>query len=328
MKTKGKNNIMIQTINAMVKEKTICKMLYHEHFAFTQFDYIKDVDKKYSRKEAYKKYVPMVNLMQENGVNFVLDATPIERGRDPILLSKLSKDTGINIICATGFFKDSGDSLNTLKSLSYIVDLEKFMTELFLKEIQEGIGETGCKAGVIKVATSNNKMSELEKSIFISAANAQIKTGVPIITHCENGTMGYEQVKLLRSLGVNPQKIVIGHMSSNHSLKEQRRILDTGVFIGYDQFGIESIKNIPKDDEKIKNILQLLKEGYGNQIVISHDTLYVRSEEKKNGQMRLPNYIFQKIIPELKKNGIDESCIEAMMKDNLIQLFKYEPIKS
>lgn len=313
---------MIQTLNGLVDENKIKNMLFHEHFAFGKMDYKMEQVNNYNRKVAYARYINVIALMKEYHVNFVLDATPIECGRDPMLLKALSQETGMHIVCATGFFKDEGESLAVLKSLSYILDLENFMANLFVKEIQSGIGETGCRAGVIKVATGNNCMTALERSIFISAARAQRSTNVPVITHCERGTMGEEQAELLVDLGVSPQKIVIGHMTSNHSLVIQRKILEKGVFIGYDQFGIESIPDIPKDEEKIQNLIILIKEGFENQILISHDTLYERMGVLSKSKPRLPNLIFEKVIPALHEAGITDVQINKILGDNQKQLFK------
>ena len=53
-----------------------------------------------------------------------------------------------------------------------------------MHEITVGIGDTGSKAGVIKVGVSRGgRMTELDKRIYRAAARAALETGVPILTH-------------------------------------------------------------------------------------------------------------------------------------------------
>lgn len=313
---------MIQTVNDKLDEKTISKILSHEHFVFGRPDYIKGENNNYDREVAYDKSIKMIKLIKSYDVNFILDATTIEWGRDPILLQRLAKDTGMNIVCSTGFFKDDNGAISYLKSISYSVDIEEYLIDLFTKEIMVGIGDTDCKAGAIKVACSKDHMTSLERSIYIAAAKTNLKTGTPILTHSDQGTMGVYQTNLLIEQGVNPASIVIGHMSSNHDVNEQIEIMKLGVKIGYDQFGIESIPNIPKDAEKLENLITLLKAGYEDQIVISHDNCFDRMGYVSKSKPRFPSLIFEFVIPKMKENGITDYQIEKLLKWNVIEWFQ------
>ena len=54
----------------------------------------------------------------------------------------------------------------------------------FVHEITVGIGNTGAKAGVIKVGVSRGgRMTDLDKRIYRAAARAAVVTGAPILTH-------------------------------------------------------------------------------------------------------------------------------------------------
>ena len=56
------------------------------------------------------------------------------------------------------------------------------IVELFMRDIEDGIAETGIKAGAIKVATEEEVTAE-NRLILRAAAITHRATGVPILTH-------------------------------------------------------------------------------------------------------------------------------------------------
>lgn len=313
---------MIQTVTGVLNEDKVKNTLSHEHFVFGKPGVFGDKTSCYDREIAFDHGIQMLNMVKKYDVNLIVDATTIECGRDPYLLKELSEKTGISTVCSTGFFKDEGETLAYLKSLSYCCDLENYMRELFVCEITKGIGSTGVKAGVIKIASSLGEIKPLEQVIFAAAAEAQKITEVPILTHCDRGTMGMEQTEFLLSRGVNPHKVMIGHMSSSHDIKEVKRIMDKGVYVSFDQFGILSIPGIPSDEEKMEHLLKLLREGYEDSIVISHDCSFDRMGFVSQSKPRYPDMIFKIVIPYLKKNGLSDRTVKKIIRDNLLNVFR------
>lgn len=313
---------MIQTVTGIVDATGIKNTLSHEHIVFGSPGYIGDTDNCYVRETAFQNAQRMIRMAQDYDVNLILDATTIEWGRDPYLLKKLSETMKINIACATGFFKDEGDTLAILKSLSYSCDLEACLKEIFVREITEGIKESKVKAGIIKAASSLNRIKPLEETILKAAAKAQRETNVPLLTHCDRGTMGLEQTELLLSAGADPRKIIVGHMTSNRDLEEIKRIMDRGVYAAFDQFGILSIPGIPDDGEKTENLLRLLRDGYEDSIVLSHDCVFDRMGYVSKSKPRYPDMIYRTVLPALRENGVPERAIAKITRENLLKVFR------
>lgn len=313
---------MIQTVTGVLDEDKVRNTLSHEHFVFGKPGVYGDKGNCYDRETAFLHGLEMLKMTEKYNMNLMVDATTIECGRDPYLLKKLSEETGISVVCSTGFFKDEEETLAYLKALSYCCDLETYMKDLFVSEITKGIGSAGVKAGVIKTASSLGEIKPLEQVIFAAAAEAQKITGVPLLTHCDRGTMGMEQTELLLSLGVDPKKVIIGHMSSSHDIKEVKRIMDKGVYAAFDQFGILSIPGIPSDEEKMEHLLSLLLDGYEDSIVISHDCCFDRMGYVSRSRPRYPDMIFKTVIPYLKKNGISGRSVKKITRDNLLNVFR------
>jgi phosphotriesterase-related protein len=116
---------------------------------------------------------------------------------------------------------------------------------LFVAEIEEGIDandyagpvihRTSHRAGIIKIAGSEGGPSPRDSLIFVAAAEAHRRTGVPILTHCEAGTGAIEQIRLLTDLGVEARHITLSHVDKVVDRGYHREIAWTGAFAEYDQ---------------------------------------------------------------------------------------------
>jgi phosphotriesterase-related protein len=157
--------------------------------------------------------------------------------------------------------------------------------------------------------------------VLRAAARACRQTGIPIITHTEDGTMGPEQAEILVAEGMDRKRIMIGHMCGNPSLPYQRDVLHKGVNIAFDRFGIEFFLS---DAVRVKTLTALLGEGFVENIMLSHD--YVGASfgrgvlwpEHMLAQVANWSYahIFNAVIPALRKTGVTDEQIQTMMVDN------------
>jgi phosphotriesterase-related protein len=159
----------------------------------------------------------------------IVELTTIDYGREPAMLQHISEQSGIQIIAATGFNKGV-----YCRPFTEGVEPAK-LAERMIAELQDGIQETGVRPGVIKTASSLDRIEPWEERAFRAAARAHLATGRPVITHTEHGTMAEEQVALLRSEGMQPQHIILSHMDHRPDLALHRRLAETGVFLSYDQ---------------------------------------------------------------------------------------------
>ena len=255
------------------------------------------------------------------GLVTILDATPIDLGRDVELIKEVSANSGINIICSTGFYREwmEQDSAATPETQRRKTVDELY--ELFMNEIVKGIEDTGIRAGAIKVGTGHGKITEYERKVLAAAARAQKDAGVPIITHTEAGTMGLEQAEILISEGADPKRTMIGHRGANTDMRHHVSVLDTGVYISFDRFGLE-FEVTDKLREAI--VIGLIGIGYADRVMISHDyivhqpgaTLDSRRAQKASGFNWCLEHIFENVIPAFKKAGISDNTIETIMVKN------------
>ncbi len=175
------------------------------------------------------------------GLRALVDAMPADTGRNAAKLAELSRRTGVHVIAPTGLHHERyyGDA-----HWSHRVSIEE-LADLFAADVEDGIDandysgpvvhRTPHKAGVIKIAASEGGPSARDAFVYRAAAATHRRTGVPILTHCENGTGALEQIRLLIEAGVDPGHVVLSHVDKIVDPGYHRDIVATGALVEYDQ---------------------------------------------------------------------------------------------
>ena len=277
--------------------------LMHEHI-FIDLSGIKKLDD--CRLDCKNETIEEFKKLYENGVRNITEVTNIGMGRDVNYIKEVSEKSGINVICATGFYKEP-----FYPEFVYEKN-EKELSEIMKNDILKGIDGTDIKAGIIgEIGSSKDIITETELKVFKSAIIAHLETGVPITTHTSLGTMGHEQVRLFKEYKVNTDKIVIGHVDLSGNVEYILEMLYNGVYVEFDTIGKN---NYLADDIRIEMMKEIEKRELIDRVFLSMDITRKSNMEYKGGIGY--NYIFNVFIPKLKEAGIKENSIEKMLKIN------------
>ena len=283
-----------------------------------------------SREEMIAIAIDKIQSMQAQGIQSMLDPCPNDLGRDVTLAAEVSSKTGFTIICATGLYKQNEGGAPHWHFQRSIGKGVENMAELFIHELTEGIGNTGIKAGIIKVATGEGEITDYEYDILAAAAIAALETGAPITTHTDQGTMGEEQQAFLVEKGVAPHKIIIGHSCGSDDHNYHMNILGKGSYLGFDRFGLDIL--FP-DEQRIESLVALLAKQQENRIVVSHDSVWCTRGEPFPAEMLAmmdtdtlfnPTHFHRHIIPSLLERGVTQAQIDTMLIDNPRRFFAGE----
>jgi phosphotriesterase-related protein len=277
------------------------------------------------RREVVAICVDKIAELKSAGFETLLDPCPNDLGRDVALMAEVASAADFNIIFATGLYhRQWGGAPYWLFRELYDPDIESRLAELFITELTVGVGKTGIKAGVIKVATHKPPFTDYEKTIFRAAARASNATGAPITTHTE-AVLGAEQIALLTSNGVPSHKIIVGHSCGTSDNRYHKDIVGRGAYIGFDRFGLETIQ---LDAVRVASLVKLVEQGYGSQIIVSHDCCWcwrglhkpatlLAQQETGHSTMR-----FSRVItPMLKRLGLTRQQIDCLLIENPRRFF-------
>lgn len=252
------------------------------------------------------------------GGSTIVEATPCGVGRDPGALIAISKNTGIHVIGATGVHKDSY-YLDSHWRFRYSVEE---IARLWQDEVETGMENSGyegpivsrstARAGIVKVGSDYQNISAATRKAFEAAALVHLKTGVPILTHSELGTMMLEQIELLVSLGVSPSHVIISHGDRNPDYFLHRDVAQTGAFIEYDCPG--RIKYFP-ESTIVELIRKMFEMSVGDHILLGGDNAR-RSYWKSYGGGPGVAYLLRLFLPRLKREGFTEEQIQLLVTGN------------
>lgn len=242
------------------------------------------------------------------GVSTFIDGTPVNLGRDADLLKRVSKKSGVNIICSTGFYHTEESAIMPLDN------------EDLFRIIHDDIINTG--AGIIKYAVENEHLSEYDKKMLSVLCLAQYEFCIPFYIHTNSKVQnGIEVLDYISSLGSDPKRIIIGHCSDSDSSEYIKHLAEKGCFIGMDR--IFSFANEEFLRKKALLLAELSVAGYENQILLSHDALVFSgfSDMPFVNQSQPFSVIFEKFIPILYKRGFTKKDIDNFLLNNPKRMF-------
>ncbi len=328
--------MQIQTVTGPVALDSLGRTLMHEHlfiaFPGAEFDPTAEFDRAGFVAEASKR---LRELREVHGVRTFVDPCPIELGRDPALMAEIAERAEMNVICTTGFYFEAMGLPPYWRARTV-----EEIAELYIREITQGIGRTGIRAGAIKVATGAPAVTEFEKKFLAAACIAQKATGVPIITHTQDGVGGPDQQALFAAGGVEAHRCLIGHCCGNADPAYHRRIVDGGSYIGFDRIGLLRFQ---PDEVRADNLVRLVRSGHAAQVMMSQDrhcgwlgklARQATAQElahiatlQAQGQWPPPySYLFTDFIPMLLERGLSLAEVHSMLDDNPRRFFAGEAL--
>lgn len=236
-------------------------------------------------------------------------------------------NSDINIICAIGFYLDK------FIPASYKSDSVSNLVEKLSKKIELGIGENRYKPGIIKIAANHSKLNEKQMKYFEVATILHNKYKIPIATHSPYG--GLEHLQILIQMGANPEHLYLSHLENeisinNFDIKIQdiKTVLDNKANIVITNFGGNDRGNRYKSTIRLAEYLK--ENNYLSQTLISADSnwrwksnVLTLRDSHFTGVERTYSYVFNFIIPALKKVYFTDSDISQMLISNPKRIFDF-----
>jgi phosphotriesterase-related protein len=260
--------------------------------------------------------------LKRGGVDTILDMTVPGIGRDVGLVARAVDGTGLKVMFATGFYTYDNlpFSFHYYRGPGKILDGDdRLLESLFERDVTVGIGDTGIRAAVLKVATDAAGMTEDVERLTRAIANVHVRTGTVICTHTHAQTQrGLDQQRIFREHGVDLGRVMIGHSNETTDLDYLERLISNGSYVGWDRCGLNII--VPLEDQ-LDTLAALCKRGYADRLMLSHDKAsfsdwFTNAEQDALVPSWQYTYIHNGVLPGLRERGISDDQIEQILIRN------------
>lgn len=248
----------------------------------------------------------LADLREEFGLGLVIELTCRGMGRDPRALARISEESGVAVVAATGWYYEPFHPREI--GTAHVEEL----TATLVREINDGIGSTGVRPGVIgEIGSHGEDPSEPERRVLLAAAHAALATGLSVATHAQLGRGGRAQLDLLTGTGLEPHRISIGHQDLRDDPAAHSDIAASGAYVAFDTVGKE---NYQRDEVRLRLLLALLEAGHADRVLLSCDISRHGYLESEGGQGY--GHLFRTFLPQARAAGVDEDLIDLMTRRN------------
>jgi phosphotriesterase-related protein len=249
----------------------------------------------------------------------VVDPTAMFGGRDVLFMKRVAEQTGVRIVACTGIY-----SYDYLPHYFENRDIDA-MAEHFISDIERGIQGSEIRAAFLKCAADAAGVTERVEKIHRAVARASVQTGAPIMAHSMPAVgTGPRQVEIFQEEGVDLERVQIAHCGDTDDVDYIERLIEQGVYVGLDRYGLEMFLPIEKRNA---TAAELLRRGHSERLMISQDycatidwfppeaaEMFQTQGAIRNWSMTL---VFDEVVPVLREQGVmDDEAFRTVFSEN------------
>jgi phosphotriesterase-related protein len=252
---------------------------------------------------------PQIKAIQAQGVTALVECTTGGVGRRADIDIAVSRATGLPIVVPTGNYREPWIPAWVAEASE--AELEAWM----LRELTQGMDETGVPAGWIKLSAGDDGITPLEARILRAATRAAAATGAVIGSHTIKGRVVMDQLDIIEAEVGSANRFISIHTQNEKDFGLNRAVVERGAWIEYDHVGREP------DEDVLALVLRALEAGLGGQLLLSHDLGWYDPAKPGGGTPRPYTHLVDWLLPALRAEGIAEAMIRQLTQDNPFDAF-------
>ncbi len=249
------------------------------------------------------------------GGRAIVDSSTPDYGRDAAGLVRLAMRAPVHVTGVTGRSHCTYSSC-----VEESVDVERLTGE-FVVDLLDGMGQSSARAGMLRIGTGQDKISEVEEAFIQAAAQAHSATGAPVMISAKSGTTVLEQLNVLLRAGMDPTRAIVGGLDRKLEWDQLVAVAETGAFIAFD--GV-SRPGHTSDAKRAAMLVSLAEAGYADRLLISHGHERRSSYISYGGQPGI-TYILERFSLELMDAGAEALLVRNMLIENPAQALTIHP---
>ncbi len=301
------------TINGWIDASKMGKTLIHEHFLVDFIGADKTNVNRWDKEKVIAKVLPYLLEVKALGIKTVFDCTPDFLGRDVELLKLLAKRSELQILTNTGYY---GAMYNKFLPQWAFTETVEQLADRWIKEFENGIDGTNVRPGFIKIGVDSAKsLSDIHQKLVKAAGLTHLATGLTICSHTGPANSAFEEIEILKNIGVNPSAFVWVHAQSESNKAEHTKAARLGTWVSLDGIGWGDFKTYADSIDLMKS------NGVLNRLLISHDGGWYKPDEPNGGDFKGYTNIFKELMPLLKQKGFTEDDFEQILVRNPAEAF-------
>ncbi|WP_089104181.1 phosphotriesterase family protein [Streptomyces hyaluromycini] len=317
---------VVPTVRGPVDSSRLGRVLMHEHVFVLSEELRCNYPRRWDEEARVADAVAKLRALRSRGIDTIVDPTVLGLGRFLPRVARVNEQVDLHIVPATGYY--------TYTELPFFfqyngpgrwVDGAEPLLEMFRTDLEEGIGGTGIRAGLLKCAIDQPGLTpDVERVLKAIAATHRV-TGAPVTVHTSAANRsGLVAQRLLAEEGVDLTKVVIGHAGDSTDLDYLTTLADAGSLLGMDRFGLDDALPF---EQRVETMVALVARGYTDHLVLSHDAAcHLDWMPEDRIQATNPRWVFTHIsddvLPALRARGITEEQIDTMLIHNPRRYFE------
>ena len=309
----------VQTVQGAVEADELGLTLVHEHVRFRDEAVAAEWPGRYDEQAELGAALEEVNAAKARGVKTIVDPTAMFGGRDVRFMKRVADETGVQIVPCTGIY-----TYDPLPQYFQNRDADA-IADHFISDIQGGIQGTDIRAAFLKCAADAPGVTENVEKIHRAVARASVQTGAPIMAHSMPAVAtGPRQVEIFKEEGVDLGRVQIAHCGDSEDVGYIEGLIEQGVYVGLDRYGIEIILPIEKRNA---TTAELIRRGHAERLMISQDACATldwyppEMDAMLRSQGAVHNWtmtlVFDEVVPALREQGVlDDESFNTIFVEN------------
>jgi phosphotriesterase-related protein len=267
---------------------------------------------RYDADEAFDVALPYLRHARGLGCRGFVECTPAYLGRDPRLLARLAKASGLHILTNTGYYGAAKDRYVPRHAHGESAD---HLADRWTREWADGIEGTGIRPGFIKTGVDAGPLSAIDRALIQAAARTHVRTGLTIASHTGDTRAAQDQLEVLASEQVRPDAFIWVHAQSDWALDARVEAARRGAWIEIDNVGAQTLTAC------VERVTALKDHGCLGRLLVSHDAGWYRPGESRGGAFTGFDAIYSAFIPALQRSGWTEGEIRRLLVANPASAF-------
>ncbi len=253
---------------------------------------------------------PQIEALKARGFTALVECSTVGVGRRADFDRAVSEATGFPIVVPTGIYREPW--VPPFAHSASEDELAEWMTGELTGEIES----SGVQAAWIKISAGDEDITPVEAKILRAAARAGKATGAAIGSHTIKGRVVMDQLDIIEQAGYTPSRFISIHTQAEPDVAMHLAVAKRGAWIEYDWIGMHGT-----DESYIDNIRRVLDDGFGGQLLLSHDRGWYDPAEPRGGTPKPYTYLSDVFLPKLKAHGIDDATVDMLIRDNPFRAF-------